>query len=198
MLKNAFKKYPPQNRTNVQIKGGRGSKAFWTMFKKTALFWKEGIPYWRIILTLPPQHTLQHLQIVRNITAWQDSFFSWTCLLLCGWKWVTLANHGGWRATNACHLGPLQAITRHLLTIGLNESFWGGKNIGILLWATDSDTELLWEYEYWDTGYWFEALTLTQSFWGSMNIGKRLVIWGTDSDSGSLRQYEHRGEGRTR
>ena len=24
MLKNAFKKYPPQNRTNVQIKGGGG------------------------------------------------------------------------------------------------------------------------------------------------------------------------------
>ena len=44
MLKNAFKKYPPQNRTNVQIKGGGGSKAFWTMFKKTALFWNEGIP----------------------------------------------------------------------------------------------------------------------------------------------------------
>ena len=45
-LKNAFKKHPLQNRTNVQIKGG-GSKAFWTMFKKTALFWNEGIPYHR-------------------------------------------------------------------------------------------------------------------------------------------------------
>ena len=44
MLKNAFKKHPLQNRTNVQIKGG-GSKAFWTMFKKTALFWNEGFPY---------------------------------------------------------------------------------------------------------------------------------------------------------
>ena len=44
MLKNAFKKYPPQNRTNVQIKGGGGSKAFWTMLKKTALFWNGGIP----------------------------------------------------------------------------------------------------------------------------------------------------------
>ena len=30
-------KHPLQNRTNVQTKGG-GSKAFWTMFKKTALF----------------------------------------------------------------------------------------------------------------------------------------------------------------
>ena len=38
------KKRPLQNRTNVQTKGGGGSKAFWTMFKKTALFWKEGIP----------------------------------------------------------------------------------------------------------------------------------------------------------
>ena len=45
MLKNAFKKHPLQNRTNVQIKGGGGSKAFWTMFKKTALFWNGGIPY---------------------------------------------------------------------------------------------------------------------------------------------------------
>ena len=26
MLKNAFKKYPPQNRTNVQIKGGGGGQ----------------------------------------------------------------------------------------------------------------------------------------------------------------------------
>ena len=47
--KNAFKKHPLQNRTNVQIKGGGrgGSKAFWTMFKKTALFWKGGIPYFK-------------------------------------------------------------------------------------------------------------------------------------------------------
>ena len=43
MLKNAFKKHPLQNRTNVQIKGG-GAKAFWTMFKKTALFWNDGFP----------------------------------------------------------------------------------------------------------------------------------------------------------
>ena len=28
MLKNAFKKYPPQNRTNVQIKGGGGQRPF--------------------------------------------------------------------------------------------------------------------------------------------------------------------------
>ena len=45
MLKNAFKKHPLQNRTNVQIKGGGGSKAFWTMFKKTALFLMVGFPY---------------------------------------------------------------------------------------------------------------------------------------------------------
>ena len=43
MLKNSFKKHPLQNRTNVQIKGG-GSKAFWTMFKKTALFLHGGFP----------------------------------------------------------------------------------------------------------------------------------------------------------
>ena len=42
-FKNAFKKHPLQNRTNVQIKGG-GSKAFWTMFKKTSLFPRDGFP----------------------------------------------------------------------------------------------------------------------------------------------------------
>ena len=42
--KNAFKKPPLQNRTNVQIKGGGGSKAFWTMFKKTSLFPRDGFP----------------------------------------------------------------------------------------------------------------------------------------------------------
>ena len=44
MLKNTFKKHPVQNRTNVQINGGGGPKAFWKMFKKTALFWNGGIP----------------------------------------------------------------------------------------------------------------------------------------------------------
>ena len=34
---------PPPNRTNVQTKGG-GSKAFWTMLKKTALFLMDGFP----------------------------------------------------------------------------------------------------------------------------------------------------------
>ena len=50
MLKNAFKKHPLQNRTNVQIKGGGGQKAFWTMFKKTALFWNDGFPYLKYFL----------------------------------------------------------------------------------------------------------------------------------------------------
>ena len=45
MLNNAFKKHPLQNRTNVQIKGGGGPKAFWTMFKKTAFFLRVGFPY---------------------------------------------------------------------------------------------------------------------------------------------------------
>ena len=45
--KTRYKKHPLQNRTNVQIKGGEGgSKAFWTMFKKTALFLSDGFPYW--------------------------------------------------------------------------------------------------------------------------------------------------------
>ena len=44
MFKNYVGKHPLQNRTNVQIKGG-GSKAFWTMFKKTALFSRDGFPY---------------------------------------------------------------------------------------------------------------------------------------------------------
>ena len=38
MLKNAFKKYPLQNRTNVQIKGGGGVKGLLNNVKKTALF----------------------------------------------------------------------------------------------------------------------------------------------------------------
>ena len=40
-----IKKHPLQNRTNVQIKGVGGSKAFWTMFKKNALFSGDGFPY---------------------------------------------------------------------------------------------------------------------------------------------------------
>ena len=39
---------------------------------------------------------------------WVTRFtFSWTCLLVFRWKWVTLANHWGWRATNGRLMGPL-------------------------------------------------------------------------------------------
>ena len=38
MLKNAFKKYPPQNRTNVQIKGGGGQRRFEQCSKKLHFF----------------------------------------------------------------------------------------------------------------------------------------------------------------
>ena len=37
MLKNAFKKYPPQNRTNVQIKGG-GVKGLLNSVQKNFTF----------------------------------------------------------------------------------------------------------------------------------------------------------------
>ena len=43
--KNAFKKHPLQNRTNVQIKGG-GVKGLLNNVKKIALFWNDGFPYW--------------------------------------------------------------------------------------------------------------------------------------------------------
>ena len=44
MLKNAFKKHPLQNRTNVQIKGG-GVKGLLNNVQKNALFPKDGFPY---------------------------------------------------------------------------------------------------------------------------------------------------------
>ena len=43
MLKNAFKKYPPQNRTNVQIKGG-GVKGLLNNVKKNCTFLKCRLP----------------------------------------------------------------------------------------------------------------------------------------------------------
>ena len=38
MLKNAFKKHPLQNRTNVQIKGGGGQRPFEQCSKKMHFF----------------------------------------------------------------------------------------------------------------------------------------------------------------
>ena len=67
MLKNASKKHPLQNRTNVQIKGG-GSKAFWTMLKKTALFWKGGFPEFAIIITLKIFNKLINDGTILNIS----------------------------------------------------------------------------------------------------------------------------------
>ena len=43
MLKNAFKKRPLQNRTNVQIKGG-GVKGLLNNVKKNCTFLKWGLP----------------------------------------------------------------------------------------------------------------------------------------------------------
>ena len=43
MLKNAFKKHPLQNRTNVQIKGG-GVKGLLNNVQKNCTFLKGGLP----------------------------------------------------------------------------------------------------------------------------------------------------------
>ena len=51
MLKNAFKKHPLQNRTNVQIKGGGGVKGLLNSVQKNCTFLKWGHPLprqWRI------------------------------------------------------------------------------------------------------------------------------------------------------
>ena len=45
MLKNAFKKHPLQNRTNVQIEGGGSQKPFEQCSKKLHFFLKGGFPY---------------------------------------------------------------------------------------------------------------------------------------------------------
>ena len=44
MLKNAFKKHPLQNRTNVQIKGGGGVKGLLNNVQKNCTFLKGGHP----------------------------------------------------------------------------------------------------------------------------------------------------------
>ena len=45
MLKNAFKKHPLQNRTNVQTKGGGGQRPF----EQCSLFLHGDFPKWFII-----------------------------------------------------------------------------------------------------------------------------------------------------
>ena len=47
MLKNAFKKYPPQNRTNVQIKGG-GVKGLLNNVQKNCTFLKGRHPLYTL------------------------------------------------------------------------------------------------------------------------------------------------------
>ena len=52
MLKNAFKKHPLQNRTNVQIKGGGVKGLLNNVKKKTALFLHDGFPYYHYLRLL--------------------------------------------------------------------------------------------------------------------------------------------------
>ena len=51
MLKNAFKKYPPQNRTNVQIKGG-GGKGLLNNVQKKCTFLKDAHHFGNSILMI--------------------------------------------------------------------------------------------------------------------------------------------------
>ena len=44
MLKNAFKKHPLQNRTNVQIKGGGGVKGLLNNVQKNCTFLSGWLP----------------------------------------------------------------------------------------------------------------------------------------------------------
>ena len=55
MLKNAFKKHPLQNRTNVQIKGG-GVKGLLNNVKKNCTFLKGWLP----LVTNPSSQTLKY------------------------------------------------------------------------------------------------------------------------------------------
>ena len=52
MLKNAFKKYPPQNRTNVQIKGGGGVKGLLNNVQKNCTFPSRWLPLHKFMLEL--------------------------------------------------------------------------------------------------------------------------------------------------
>ena len=54
MLKNAFKKYPPQNRTNVQIKGGGGGQRPFEQCSKKLHFFEMGASL-RTCTPVPPQ-----------------------------------------------------------------------------------------------------------------------------------------------
>ena len=47
MLKNAFKKHPLQNRTNVQIKGGGGAKGLLNNVQKNITFPPGWLPLFR-------------------------------------------------------------------------------------------------------------------------------------------------------
>ena len=77
-LKNAFKKHPLQNRTNVQIKGG-GSKAFWTMFKKLHFFERSASLTWTVISQTRAKITEDSLPFEE-----ENAFKFQLCSGLCG------------------------------------------------------------------------------------------------------------------
>ena len=110
-------------------------------------------PYCQIILPLPPQHTLQHLQIVRNITEWQDSLSrGHVCLFFDGSEllWQIMGGEGQPTRVIWVHYKQSQGI------------FW------LLAWTKASEVVRI-------LGYCFEPLTLTRSFCGSMNIGIQVI-----------------------
>ena len=63
MLKNAFKKHPLQNRTNVQIKGG-GVKGLLNNVQKNCTFLKWGHP---LVLSLSHLHQCIHMWAATNL-----------------------------------------------------------------------------------------------------------------------------------
>ena len=74
--------------------GAGGSKAFWTMFKKTALFWKQGIPKGsrpknglctvRLIVRVDPPAPLRHPD--RKKTVFWMTFLMWFSAGMIRWQ----------------------------------------------------------------------------------------------------------------
>ena len=109
-------------------------------------------PYCLIILPLPPQHTLQHLQIVRNITEWQDSLSrGHVCLFFDGSEllWQIIGGEGQPTGVLWVHYKLSQDIFWVLTWAKSSEAV---RILGyrLMLWSTDSGS--LRQYECWGTG----------------------------------------------
>ena len=133
MLKNAFKKHPLQNRTNVQIKGG-GFKGLLNNVQKNCTFLKRGLPL--VILMFSFWYMRSRPSTVSSFSAsscttkfYAQNFYSIQDVVIRKWAELTL-----WRLNWQPFRSSPKPKIHQISFVHIHKTMWGNPSFP-LLWV---------------------------------------------------------------